>query len=161
MAGVQLGTTLKHQDAFPMKKAWKTYPLLGASGVALLLIASPTPASSPAVFTLCHKGGGFNCVVDGDTIWHEGEKLRIADIDAPETHPPRCSQEAQLGEAATRRLQTLLNQGPFALKTVKRDTDRYGRKLRIVERNGISLGQILVREGLARAYMGGRREGWC
>mgnify|MGYP000049760326 CR=1 FL=1 len=39
--------------------------------------------------------------------------------------------------------------------------DRYGRKLRIVMRNGQSLGGVLVSEGLARNYEGGRRDGWC
>ena len=38
--------------------------------------------------------------------------------------------------------------------------DRYGRKLRIVEVNGVSVGDTLVREGLARWYEGGRRP-WC
>lgn len=112
-------------------------------------------------FSLCHSGGGVNCVVDGDTIWHAGEKIRIADIDAPETHPARCAHEAQLGAAATKRLQALLNQGAFVLRTGRRDTDRYGRKLRLVERNGQSLGLMLVQEGLARPYTGGARRAWC
>lgn len=112
-------------------------------------------------FSLCHQGGGTNCVVDGDTIWLAGEKIRIADIDTPETHPSRCPREARLGKAATLRLQALLNQGPVTLKVPRRDTDRYGRKLRIIERNGASLGMILVQEGLARPYTGGKRQPWC
>src|SRR5687767_13991603 len=39
-----------------------------------------------ASFSLCHTGGGYNCVVDGDTIWLQGQTIRIAGIDAPETH---------------------------------------------------------------------------
>ena len=50
---------------------------------------------------MCFTGGGYNCVVDGDTIWLHGEKIRIADIDAPETHDPRCSSEKELGDRAT------------------------------------------------------------
>lgn len=99
--------------------------------------------------------------MDGDTIWLQGEKIRMADIDTPETHPSRCPKEARLGKAATLRLQALLNQGPFDLRPIRRDTDRYGRKLRIVERDGVSLGSILVREGLARPYTGGKRQPWC
>ena len=112
-------------------------------------------------FGKCHSGGGLNCVVDGDTFWIDGEKIRIADIDTPETHPARCAEEARLGNAATDRLQVLLNAGAFELEPIKRDTDRYGRKLRIVMRNGHSLGGVLVSEGLARNYAGGRRDGWC
>lgn len=120
--------------------------------------ASATPAT--ASFGLCHTGGGTNCVVDGDTFWIQGEKVRIADIDAPETHPPRCAEEADLGERATLRLQALLNGGPVILAPADRDTDRYGRLLRIVERNGRSLGGQLVSEGLARRWTG-RRLPWC
>ena len=118
-------------------------------------------AASTRAFTLCHTGGGTNCVVDGDTIWMDGEKIRVADIDAPETHPPRCEREADLGKRATLRLHELVNAGPFEARLIgDRDTDRYGRKLRVLMRNGRSLGDQLVSEGLARTW-GGRREPWC
>ena len=100
-------------------------------------------------------------MVDGDTFWMAGTKIRIADIDTPETHPPRCAREARLGQAATVKMQALLNAGPFTLTPIKRDVDRYGRKLRIVERGGESLGAVLVRHGLARRYGGGKRSPWC
>jgi micrococcal nuclease len=41
-----------------------------------------------------------------------------------------------------------------------RDEDRYGRKLRVVVRDGRSIGDMLVAEGLARAWTG-RREPRC
>lgn len=113
-----------------------------------------------AHFSLCFIGGGYNCVVDGDTIWLEGHKIRIADIDAPETHDPRCQSEKQLGDRATLRLQELLNRGAVTLQTIDRDHDVYGRELRLVLVNGQSVGDTLVSEGLARWYAGGRRP-WC
>jgi endonuclease YncB( thermonuclease family) len=58
-------------------------------------------------------------------------------------------------------MQALLNAGPFTLTPIRRDVDRYGRKLRIVERDGQSLGSVLVRHGLARHYGGGKRSPWC
>ncbi len=121
-------------------------------------------SNGPAVqrsFTICHTGGGTNCVVDGDTIWMEGTKIRVADIDAPETHPPRCGREADLGNRATQRLYELVNAGPFTAEQVgNRDVDRYGRKLRVLVRNGKSLGDELVSEGLARTWDGARHP-WC
>lgn len=111
-------------------------------------------------FRFCHTGGGWNCVVDGDTFHYHAATIRIADIDTPETHPPRCEREAQLGERATQRLQALLNQGPFTMHAIDRDEDQYGRKLRIVMRGGDSLGLQLVREGLARQWTG-HRQPWC
>lgn len=131
-------------------------PMQGAA-VALSVSASDTESAS---FSFCHTGGGTNCVVDGDTIYYRGTKIRIADIDTPETHGPRCPAEAERGAAATRRMQQLVNAGPFTLQSINRDEDRYGRKLRILTRGGESLGSILVAEGLARYYEGGRRS-WC
>jgi endonuclease YncB( thermonuclease family) len=128
---------------------------LAAGGWALA-----APGADTAAFGLCHSGGGTNCVVDGDTFWIEGLKVRVADIDAPETHPSRCAEEARLGEAATLRLRALLSAGPVVLMVPKRATDGYGRALRIVTRDGRSLGGQLVAEGLARRWKG-RREPWC
>jgi micrococcal nuclease len=113
-----------------------------------------------ATFAFCHIGGGYNCVVDGDTIWLQGQKIRIADIDTPETYEPRCASEKALGDRATQRLRQLLNGGAVTLQPIDRDEDKYGRKLRIVLVDGTSVGNTLVGEGLARWYEGGRRP-WC
>jgi len=121
--------------------------------------ALPTAAYS-ARFDFCFTGGGMNCVVDGDTAWIAGVKVRLADIDAPETHPSRCPREAELGDRATTRLAELMNAGPFQMTSIDRDEDRYGRKLRILTRDGQSLGAQLVREGVARPWDGARHP-WC
>jgi micrococcal nuclease len=121
------------------------------------------PATSlliAAAFALCPAGPRTTCVVDGDTFWLAGEKIRIADINAPETHGAACPCEQARGEAATRRLIALLNAGPFDLEAGPRDRDRYGRLLRIVTRRGRSLGEALVAEGLAERWQG-RRGDWC
>ena len=111
-------------------------------------------------FPLCARPPHANCVIDGDTFYFRKQSIRIADIDAPETHPPRCEREAQLGAAATSRLGALLNAGPFEMQIGARDEDRYGRKLRTLVRDGKSLGGILVTEGLARRWTGSRQP-WC
>ena len=137
--------------------------VIGIGGGAIIANVedrSVLAASGRQGFGLCHTGGGTNCVVDGDTIWLDGVKIRIADIDAPETHPPRCRHEADLGTRATLRLQALLNAGAFTVETVARDHDRYGRKLRVIKRDGQSLGSVLVDDGLARPWSGARRP-WC
>ena len=110
---------------------------------------------------LCGDGRRFNCVVDGDTLWLNGEKIRVADIDTPEVGSPKCDHEYDLGMQATYRFPDLLNERAFAIERIgNRDTDRYGRKLRVVTRNGQSIGDRLVSEGLARTWTG-RREPWC
>jgi endonuclease YncB( thermonuclease family) len=116
---------------------------------------------APGDFTLCSHANRTNCVVDGDTIRYNGTIIRIEGIDAPETHRAKCESEKALGMRATRRLLELVNLGPFEIvHKGKRDTDKYGRKLRVLERNGRSFGDILIAEGLARRWEG-RQRSWC
>jgi micrococcal nuclease len=131
--------------------------LLGTSKIRADTIATDKLS---AQFRLCGERRRVNCVVDGDTFWFQRQKIRIADIDAPELSPPRCADEREKGETAKRRLMDLLNAGPFSLSSGDRDRDRHGRKLRVVSRAGRSIGQILVVEGLARRWDGVRRP-WC
>jgi endonuclease YncB( thermonuclease family) len=121
----------------------------------------PSTSSGRTVrFDFCHVGGGTNCVVDGDTFYIGGAKVRIAGIDTPETHPPRCSREAQLGDQATQKLQALLNSGAVTITGIDRDRDTYGRLLRNVAVDGQDVGEALIAAGVAREYGRGRR-GWC
>lgn len=126
-----------------------------ASAPSQALLSGGSPA-----FTICGSGRQVNCVVDGDTFWMQGRKIRILDIDTPELHPARCAEEERLGQAAKARLHDLLNSGAVTLERTGRDRDRYGRLLRRVQVNGQPVGDMLIGEGLARPYAGGRR-GWC
>ena len=119
----------------------------------------PILAAAVAI-ALCSHAPRVTCVVDGDTFWLAGEKVRIADINAPETDHAGCPAERALGERAKRRLAALLNDGPFALEVHGRAVDRYGRALRVVTRGGRSLGAQLVAEGLAEPWRG-KRSDWC
>jgi micrococcal nuclease len=112
-------------------------------------------------FTLCKRSTQQTCVVDGDTIRYGGLKIRLADIDAPEVSEPKCPSEAALGKQATERLLEVINEGPFEIvHRTGPDEDRYGRKLRVIERDGKSVGDTLISEGLARRWDGARRS-WC
>ncbi|MEP9387722.1 thermonuclease family protein [Mesorhizobium sp. KR9-304] len=111
-------------------------------------------------FPLCGNGPRVNCVVDGDTFWLAGVKIRVADVNTPEVSDPACAAEAALGARATRRLLSLLNAGPFEVRRGWRDEDVYGRKLRTLYRNGESIGEILVAEGLAHEWRGYKQD-WC
>lgn len=113
-----------------------------------------------ARFTRCFGAIRYTCVIDGDTFWYRGTKIRIADINAPELSEPQCASEAKLAERATERLTDLLNDGPFVLGSIDRERDVYGRALKVVSRNGESLGSELVSEGLAERWKG-YRGNWC
>ncbi len=156
-------------SAFCATLLWLNGSVPGAGGMnalALLPSIADTGADSPSGvrrdFTLCHTGGGSNCVVDGDTMWLDGEKIRIANIDTPETHPPRCGEEARRGAAATDRLHALLNSGAVTTAAgADRSHDRHGRRLATVQVDGRDVGAQLIAAGLARPYGGGPRQGWC
>jgi endonuclease YncB( thermonuclease family) len=117
-------------------------------------------SSSAAHFGIC-TGDRWRCVIDGDTFILDGNRIRLADIDAPEIGGARCEYEYRLGLRAKYRLVELLNEGSISLQLIgNRDKDRYGRELRVVLGHGHSIGDRLVNEGLARTWTG-RREPWC
>ncbi|WP_376743934.1 thermonuclease family protein [Ensifer canadensis] len=129
-------------------------------GTLQSVASAQQPDSASDAFSICGSGQRITCVVDGDTFWFRGEKIRIADIDTPELSPARCQRERERGLAAKNRLLDILNSGPLSFKTTAREEDRFGRKLRIVYRDRHSVGDMLVAEGLARKWQGSRRS-WC
>jgi endonuclease YncB( thermonuclease family) len=156
------GTGRKRIAAGELRLAVMLGLLLGlaATQVEWRLPSAPLPSFSSADGSLRIDSSAVR-VIDGDTFAYAGTRIRIADIDTPEIHG-RCPYETQLAARATERLDALLAQGPFELQPLSsgRDEDRYGRKLRIVTRDGRSIGDQLVAEGLARTWTG-RREPWC
>lgn len=142
---------------------WIAIVLLIIVVLVLRFVGEPEREGVPGrgEFTLCRSAFQQTCVVDGDTIRYGGEKIRLLGIDAPEVFNPKCAAEKALGEQATQRLLELMNEGPFKLvQSGERDEDRYGRKLRLVKRDGRSMGERLIAEGLARRW-DGRRRSWC
>lgn len=112
-------------------------------------------------FTICGAKKRINCIVDGDTFWYRGEKYRISDINTPEVSQPACEEERRLGKSAQSALLKEFNAGGVRLiKAEKRDVDRYDRKLRVAMRGDQSIGQMLVRRGLAHRWEGKKLD-WC
>jgi micrococcal nuclease len=70
---------------------------------ALLLLATvlvevldfvPNPSAPPPVvasnnFRICGWLNRVDCVIDGDTIYHNRGKIRLSDIDTPEISKPK------------------------------------------------------------------------
>jgi endonuclease YncB( thermonuclease family) len=124
---------------------------------------SVSPDAEPirAKFSLCASATRINCVVDGDTFWYQGEKYRISDINTPEISEPACERERQLGrEAQVALLQTLNGTGLTLEQQERRDTDKYGRKLRVVMQDGHSIGDMMIAQGLAHRWEG-HKLNWC
>ena len=117
-------------------------------------------------FTRCGRGRGYYCVVDGDTFKLGDTSVRVVGIDTAEREA-ECAAEAVQAEASTEALQGWLNRGPFRMThRLDEPIDRYGRSLRTVYRlrpdgSEDRLADYMQREGGARGYWGGFRDGWC
>jgi len=126
---------------------------------AAVFATAPAQDALSGSFVLCGDSHRTNCVVDGDTFWFEGEKIRIADIDTPELSPPRCEAERLKGEAAKSRLLSLLNAGKFSLAAGFRDEDKYGRKRPRSRGSCINFGGLGSRGTMEHAsHVGCRRQ---
>jgi endonuclease YncB( thermonuclease family) len=55
-------------------------------GLDVLWASNWLAVSGGGQFTLCSRSNQAQCVVDGDTIHYAGLKIRLEDIDAPETY---------------------------------------------------------------------------
>lgn len=118
----------------------------------------PASALMRAKFPICKSGKRVTCVVDGDTVWFKGEKMRLRGVNAPEVGDPNCRKEARLAAKATKRLQKILNANAWSIS--RHGSDRYGRTLAEFHIGHGTAGDILIREGLAHKW-GGYKRGWC
>ena len=99
-------------------------------------------------------------VHDGDTVRScEGERIRIANIEAPELpDSPKCRPRPRsyawcdydMGYESRDALRAFLASGP--VKIQRTGTDRYGRTLARLTVNGRDAGQYLIARGLARQW---------
>lgn len=122
-----------------------------------LLVTSGVTSAAPS----CHAD---MCVIDGDTVIIRGERIRIANIDAPELRTGKCDAERRLARVARARLETILGSGDVVIMpgdpASGRRKDRYGRTLATLRVAEADVGDVLVGEGLARPWVG-KREPWC
>lgn len=126
--------------------------------ISTAMAASP-PGEYRVHFQMCGRDR-VTCVVDGDTIWLEGQNLRLESFDTPEPYNDICGGQAEveLAHRASARLLELLNGNAFTVDT--NGVDRYGRTLATIRIGGRDVGDILISEGLARRWPNGR-EFWC
>ncbi|WP_346894020.1 thermonuclease family protein [uncultured Roseibium sp.] len=113
---------------------------------------------------LCYPGqpntSDKTCVVDGDTLWLNGEKIRLEAFDTPEPQTNICggSSEVALAHKASSRLLELLNNNDWTIE--RGGVDKFDRTLATIRVDGRDLGDILIDERLARRWPDGE-EFWC
>lgn len=127
---------------------------------------SGTDTSPQAEATAFEEAGcRIRRVVDGDTISifcpdTGSRNLRLTGYDTPETYQPKCRSERARGEAASRRLTALVRQAR-SVDVRFSGTDRYGRLLGRLFLDRADIARLMVAEGHAVPYNGGRRRNWC
>ena len=101
----------------------------------------------------------LDCDIDlGFGVWIRKQRVRFMGIDTPESRT-RNLEEKALGLAAKARVVELIPE-KFLLETYK-EKGKFGRILGVpmTEKNQ-SVCAILIKEGHAREYFGGKKESW-
>jgi len=102
-------------------------------------------------------------VVDGDTIDDQatGIRYRLASVDAPETgNRAGCFSERRLGELSKAETTEIVGGAKLIEARPTGRIDAYGRTVAYLYIDGVELGDVLVRRGLARPWRGDRKP-WC
>ena len=137
---VTIGARCRSSSGLEVLTRRATTSLMSTTLAALALCVSPT-------------------VHDGDTLRCGGEKVRIANIDAPELpgsskcKPPRPAYawcDFRAGYASRDALIAFLAHGRVTIERF--GTDPYGRTLATISVNGVDAGEYLVSRGLARPW---------
>ena len=124
--------------------------LPAGSGVTMAPTLGRLTGSLLAALALSATPAATQTVTDGDTLKQGGVTYRLWGIDAPELAQV-CPDGWPAGRMAATRLQALTAGRPIVCQ--EKDRDRYGRTVAICRASGEDLGAILVREGLAWAFV--------
>lgn len=123
----------------------------------LALLAALAAPVGAADFPVCGSAARVTCVVDGDTFWLDGVKIRPEGYDAPEMGPPRCRRPAAGAREARAALAGLLGSGALGIEAHGRSYDRVLARVTI---DGRDLAALMLATGLVRRYVPGA-EPWC
>lgn len=121
---------------------------------ALLLGASQVLALQPPQEQPSEPLAGAAVVVDGDTLDIAGERVRLEGVDAPEMSQSCQRADGQdwaCGREAHRLLSGLTDGQTVACD--RKGADKYGRTLAVCYVAGDDINAVLVKSGLARAFV--------
>lgn len=104
-------------------------------------------------------------VIDGDTIevcQKTGpERIRIAQLDAPEFYRPKCAEEKLLGIAAKNEAHRFFVRPSVNLEITRISTDRYGRSVAAVSVNGVDFATHMIESGHGVKWQFNKKHDWC
>ena len=109
-------------------------------------------------------------VLDGDTVAARvgvadgvdiTVRVRLINVDTPEMNG-KCASESKMARRARGRLEKLLPRGAkIELRNIKDDKYLGRIDANVILFDGRDVGDVLVRENLARPYNGEKRKSWC
>lgn len=123
---------------------------LSAAASAAIPISQPIAACPPP------PTRRVTCVHDGDTLWINREKIRLATIAAPELDAKAAATRENARRARDQLIQ-LLNAEiarAGALRIYRRGRDKYCRTLAVIKTPDGTIGDGLIAAGLAKRYTG-------
>lgn len=119
------------------------------------IVASAVILILPSVFSAAHAEtlAGRASIIDADTIEIHGERIRILDIDAPESRQP-CTKpdgsEWRCGQQAALALSDWIGTAAVTCETIKKD--KYGRWLARCSVARVDVAEWLAGQGWAVPY---------
>lgn len=132
-------------------------------GVVMAIGPEVVQASAPFYFV---DADTFDVEVTPKKRWQFPLRVRVKNINAPESRNYKCEREKELArQAKAFVVKTLSTPGASIQLTDMDGFDDYGRYLAQIRVNGADLGEMLIKEGLARRwtdeYEGQGKDYWC
>ena len=103
---------------------------------------------------------------DGDSGTMDGDRFRLANVDAPEIGNPECEAERKRGREAKRAVRQMTGRGRVVIQR-EYEPDRYDRRIVDLYVDGEDLAQTLMERGFAKpwSHRDGRalraKPDWC
>ncbi len=127
--------------------------------LAFALLLTLCPPAQALEISMCKQGKKrITCIVDGDTLWLNGQKLRMRGYDTPEPYTNICGGdfERRLAAKASARFMELLNGNELQIVIGEHERKGSNRRLVDIYVGGRNVGEILVEERLARRWPDGK-----
>lgn len=108
-----------------------------------------------------YDGDTFRVVFTGLPSELNPVKIRVRGVDSPERGSPRCAAERLAAERAREFVERRIGRQVLIANL---EWDKYGGRVDAdvyVGPQRLSLATLLIQNGHARPYNGGRRRGWC
>jgi endonuclease YncB( thermonuclease family) len=133
------------------------------TGVVLASTGERVPAKSPHYYV---DGDTFDLVVSPFPRWEVPLRVRLMNVNTPETRSPKCAGEKELARQATAFVKaTMSKPGAVIELSTLGGYDEFNRYLATVTVDGEDLGEMLVDRGLARPWTekheGQTKMYWC